>query len=209
MPRAKRSAEATAEMRDQLIAAAREAIEADGVAAVTARGLAQTLGWAVGTIYTVVPTLDALTLEVNAQELAALKDALMTRRAEMTDATPRARIRAMADVYLTFTRARPRRWAAVFERDAEDEPPEWYRTRQLELFAVLERELMTLVADAAEARRAARALWGALQGLSNLALAGHLRRVSDSDDEPLAMYLIETFLDGLEARRRPSAERET
>ena len=202
MPRAKRSPEETDAMRRQLIDAARVTIERQGLSALTARGLAQQLGWAVGTIYTVAPSLDAIALEVNAEELEALRIALVSRRAELSDPSPRAAVRALAEVYQRFTQERPRSWAAIFERDADSDapPPEWYRERQSQLFALLEAELTPMVATEAEAKRAARALWAALQGLLALSMAGHIDRVSDAGAEDLATYLVDTFLAGLEAR---------
>lgn len=204
MPRAKRTPEATDAMRRDLIDAARATIATHGVAGVSARGLAHQLGWAVGTIYTVAPSLEAVTLEANALELRDLQDAVVARQAELDGASPRDRIRALAEVYLRFTQERPRSWAAIFERadvDGEDGPPEWYRDRQAGLFSLLEAELTPLVSCEADARRASRALWAALQGLLALSMGGHLGRVSVDTTEDLASYLLETFLDGLEARQ--------
>lgn len=201
MPRAKRSLEATQDMRRRLIDAARETIESDGLAAVTARGLAKRLGCSVGAIYTVTPTLDAITLEANAAELEALREALEDRRLELGAAGPRETIQAFADVYLGFAEERPKSWAAIFERDAEGEPPEWYRARQTGLFELLERALEPLTASPQEARVAARTLWAAFQGMLALAMAGHVGRVSETEPKALAKYLVEVFLSGLEARR--------
>lgn len=200
MARAKRSEEATEAMRRNLVAAARALIAEDGLQGLTARALAGRLGWAVGTIYTVAPALDVVTLEANAAELADLRDALASAEQAMgPDASPRERIMEMAETYLRFAQSRPRNWAAIFERDAEGDPPDWYRERQRELFDLAEGWVRPLASDEAEAQRASRALWAALQGISALAMAGHLSRVSDTAAEDLARYLIRTFLDGLES----------
>lgn len=200
MPRAKRSRETTDMMRRQLLDAAREAIAEQGLSGVTARGLATRLGWAVGTIYTVAPSLDAIMLEVNAEELQALSDALSERRDALADAPARETVLALAAVYLDFTRQRPLNWSAIFDRDGDGPTPDWYRARQDALFALLEAELTPLVADAAEARQAARALWAALQGILALSTGGHIDSVSEQGVDAMARYLVETFLDGLAAR---------
>ncbi|MEO1292508.1 MAG: TetR-like C-terminal domain-containing protein [Pseudomonadota bacterium] len=192
-------------MRRQLIEVAREIVANGGLQALTARGLATRLGWAVGTIYTVLPTLDAITLEANAEELAELNAALRSDLAKAPDETPERRVMVLTESYLRFTLARPKSWAAIFERDAEGDPPDWYRARQTVLFDVLEEALRPLLSQYddpdAEARQASRALWAALQGLSALAMAGHIGRVAETSAPELARYLVDTFLAGLAARR--------
>lgn len=218
MARAKRSEAEAEEMRRRLIATTRAIIAERGLGAVTARGLAAELGWSVGTIYTVAPSIDAVTLEANAAELADLSAELERKREQMQaeGCSPQLLIRALGEIYLRFAENRPRSWAAIFERDVEGEPPHWYRARQARLFAILERSITPLVGDAGEARRTARTLWAALHGLLALSLAGHLERVS-SATEPLASRpndsrgpadlkahaeeLIDIYLTGLAARR--------
>lgn len=208
MPRAKRTPETTDAMRRQLIEAARAAIARDGIGGVSARGLAQDLGWAVGTIYTVSPSLDAITLEANAAELDALRETLERDLAAEADASPRGRVRALARSYLAFAEARPRNWSAIFERQAEgpDGPPEWYQARQLALFELLERTLEPLAGSAVEARWAARSFWAALQGFLALSMAGHVDRLAEDPEtgarRDLADYLVEILLTGLAAQRR-------
>lgn len=212
MARAKRSNAESEEMRRRLIATTRRIILERGLSAVTARGLAAELGWSVGTIYTVAPSIDAVTLEANAEELSEIWKELDRARVDMTaqGASPQEMIRAFGAIYLRFATARPRSWAAIFERDAEGEPPDWYRERQTRLFAILEHALAPLVETKTEARRAARTLWAALHGLLALSLAGHLARVSGEaettivsapqDLETHAFELIDVYLTGLAAR---------
>ena len=219
MARAKRSEAQSEEMRRHLVSATRKIIAERGLSAVTARGLAAELDWSVGTIYTVAPSIDAVTLEANAAELGELCAALESAREELSNkgAQPQELIRAFGELYLRFATARPRSWAAIFERDAEGEPPAWYRERQTRLFGVLEGALAPLVRDVEEARRVARTLWAALHGLLALSLAGHLARVSggagtlvgldDRSDTLLelkahAQELIDLYLAGLKARGR-------
>ncbi|MEM9724098.1 MAG: TetR/AcrR family transcriptional regulator [Pseudomonadota bacterium] len=218
MARAKRSAADLEAMRRRLIEAARAIIAEHGLSAVTARGLAAKLGWSVGAIYTVIPSIDAVTLEANAAELEELCEALEVQQAELTaaGAAPSAHIHAIGSAYLNFATARPRNWAAIFERDAEGEPPPWYQARQASLFTILERALSPITGAPHVTRRSARALWAALHGLLALSLAGHLARVADAAAAPKvdisgapaaledlhqhAQELIDTYLAGLEAR---------
>ncbi|MEL6277456.1 MAG: TetR-like C-terminal domain-containing protein [Pseudomonadota bacterium] len=202
MARAKRSPEATEVMRRDLVAAARTLIASEGHKGLTARRLAAKLGWAVGTIYTIAPTLDVIVLEANAAELADLRDALIAQDRKMTSgASPADRLQAMAETYVAFAQSRAHNWAAIFEREAEGDPPEWYLARQQELFDLAETLVRPLTDDDDAARRASRALWAALQGIAALAMAGHLGRVSDAGAEDLANYLVQTFIAGLKATK--------
>lgn len=201
MARAKRSTETTEAMRRDLVAAARVLIAEEGLKGLTARRLASDLGWAVGTIYTVAPTLDVVTLEANAAELSDLRDALIAAESALPkDISAADRLLGMASAYLAFAGSRPRNWAAIFEREAEGEPPDWYRARQRELFDLAEGWLQPLVGDKAEAQKASRALWAGLQGVTALAAAGHLTRISETGAEDLARYLVRTFVAGLDAQ---------
>ena len=166
-----------------------------------------------------IPSIDTVTLEANAAELAELCDAREAQQAELSaaGAAPSAHIHAIGSAYLHFATARPRNWAAIFERDAEGEPPPWYQARQATLFTILERALSPITGSPSATRRSARALWAALHGLLALSLAGHLARVADAAAAPTleisgelsaeadlhqhAQELIDTYLAGLDARR--------
>lgn len=201
MPRAKRSDADTQEMRRQTVAAARALIAEQGVHGVSARALAERVDCAVGTLYTLFPTLGEVTLHANAAELIELKAVFDATLADASERPAIDQLLALAEAYLRFTSGRARNWAAVFEREAEGDPPDWYRAHQLRLFAVVEGAVAPLTATDLEARQATRALWAAVQGLSQLSVAGHLRRVSDDSVQELAAYLVATFVAGLQARR--------
>lgn len=207
MPRAKRSQADNDQRRRALVSAARALIAEVGLAGVTARALAQRLGWAVGTIYTIAPSLDDITLEANAEELVDLYEALDRRRIELSGASPRTRALGVAQAYLAFTAARGKSWDAVFERGVAGAPPEWYLARQAALFDLLADVLRPLTPTPGDDRRAARVMWAALQGFLTLAAAGHLTRHlgdeatgASADAARDADYLLETLLDGLTAR---------
>jgi AcrR family transcriptional regulator len=167
------------ELKERLTNAASRLIEAQGLASVKARPLAEKAGCALGAIYTVFPDLDALILAVSARTLARLEAHLDAIAVEVAaEATPREaarqRLVALALAYLNFAFAHRASWRALFEhRLPEGRPvPEWMVAEQARLFGKVEVLLGPLVPHMGVAQRAilARSLFSAVHGLVLLGL---------------------------------------
>ncbi|HEX2552587.1 MAG TPA: TetR/AcrR family transcriptional regulator [Microvirga sp.] len=175
-----RTTERREQLRDRLVEAAERTVASQGLAAVRARDLAQEVGCALGSIYTVFPDLDALVLAVNARTLARLDAALAPRPA----AAPSPRGDALEDAiddlvglalrYLDFAAANPLPWRALFEhRMPEGQPvPEAHLAAQMRLFAYVEEPLRALLPGLKGRERAlvARSLFSAVHGVVGLGL---------------------------------------
>jgi AcrR family transcriptional regulator len=167
------------ELKERLTDAASRLIEAQGLASVKARPLAEKAGCALGAIYTVFPDLDALILAVSARTLALLEAHLDAIAVEVAaEASPREaarqRLVALALAYLDFAFAHRASWRALFEhRLPEGRPvPEWMVAEQARLFGKVEVLLGPLVPHMGVAQRAilARSLFSAVHGLVLLGL---------------------------------------
>ena len=167
------------ELKERLTNAASRLIEAQGLASVKARPLAEKAGCALGAIYTVFPDLDALILAVSARTLARLEAHLDAIAVEVAaEASPREaarqRLVALALAYLNFAFAHRASWRALFEhRLPEGRPvPEWMVAEQARLFGKVEVLLGPLVPHMGVAQRAilARSLFSAVHGLVLLGL---------------------------------------
>jgi AcrR family transcriptional regulator len=167
------------ELKERLTNAASRLIEAQGLASVKARPLAEKAGCALGAIYTVFPDLDALILAVSARTLARLEAHLDAIAVEVAaEASPREaarqRLVALALAYLDFAFAHRTSWRALFEhRLPEGRPvPEWMVAEQARLFGKVEVLLGPLVPHMGVAQRAmlARSLFSAVHGLVLLGL---------------------------------------
>jgi AcrR family transcriptional regulator len=137
-------------LREQLIDAAERTIASKGLAALKARGLAQEVGCAIGTIYNVFPHLDELVLCVGLRTLASLEAALGAGRPPHLHRSPGGPIEdlvRLALAYLEFAATHTMRWRALFEhRMSENRAlPEWFVERQHQLFAQVERPLGALL----------------------------------------------------------------
>jgi AcrR family transcriptional regulator len=166
-----------AALRERLIDIAERTIAENGLAALKARDLAREAGCAVGTIYNVFEHLDELVLCVGARTLAMLDTALgaapLATPYGSTEAAVADLVR-LALAYLEFAAAHTIRWRALFEhRMSEGRPlPGWFFEQQQELFAELERPLVTLLPELdRDARRIlGRTLFSAVHGIVALGL---------------------------------------
>jgi AcrR family transcriptional regulator len=168
-----------AKLMERLVDAASSLVEAQGLASVKARPLAEKAGCALGAIYTVFPDLDALILGVSARTLARLEanlDAVAVAVAPDTSPREAARQKLVAHAlaYLDFAFAHRASWRALFEhRLPEGRPiPEWMIAEQARLFGKVEVLLGPLVPhmDVAQRVLLARSLFSAVHGLVLLGL---------------------------------------
>ncbi len=164
-------------LRERLIDAAERTIAANGLAGLRARDLAGEAGCAVGTIYNVFEHLDELILCVGLRTLTMLDTALeagrLARPYGSTEDAADDLVR-LALAYLEFAARHTVRWRALFEhRMSEARPlPQWFVDQQHQLFAQVERPLVTLLPDLdPDARRIlARTLFSAVHGIVALGL---------------------------------------
>lgn len=110
-------------LRSRVIDAAKVLLEEGGPAALTARALARAVDAAPGTIYNVFDSMAAVQQEVNRQTL----EVLAGRVDAVTETDPRARLAALADVYVRFMLERRVVWRALFEGPRLTAAlPDWY-----------------------------------------------------------------------------------
>lgn len=126
-------------LREGLIAAAGQAIAAEGLAGLRARDLARDVGCALGAIYNVFADLDDLVLAVNARTLAVLERDLARARPPGDPQGAEAAIaalEALALAYADFAAANMLRWRAVFDHRLPRgrSVPDWYVSEQARLF---------------------------------------------------------------------------
>lgn len=193
----RRSDHSREELTAMAIEAAGAIIAEEGLAACSARRVAQRIGYTVGTLYHLFDNFDMLLLQVNARTVEMLEASL---RDVPADQGGEAAIGALADAYLRFTVTHPRRWQALFEhRLPGDTPlPDWYGGVVERLFTLVEHALPASL-EAAMRHRAARVLWAGIQGICTLAASGKLGSVGAGDAEALIHDFLTRYLKGLAA----------
>ena len=190
------------ELRENILSAATELITTSGLAGLSAREVARRIGYSAGTIYNVFENLDDLVLTIEARMLDELDAALM-RLPQKPD--PREHLLQLAQTYLAFTHENPRRWNLLFEHHlpAGVNVPQSYRDKLDGLLARIEAaiEPLTGSTDKAEIQRNARVLWAGVHGITSLSTADKLSNVTADSAWPLVKDLVETYLDGVAARK--------
>jgi AcrR family transcriptional regulator len=199
---ARRSDHSRDELRQMAMDAAQFIIDAQGLQALSARKVADRIGYAVGTLYRVFEQLDDLIIQVNARTLTELNATLDRAAADGQDAE--RRVEALTHAYIDFAIRHTPRWSALYEHgiEADIDLPDYYRGQIAGMYGRLESLLKTAVPQCSpgELARAARALWGGVQGLCVLALSEKLDIDHIESLPEIADSLVRTYVTGLRAR---------
>lgn len=165
------------ELREKLILATIDRLEASGVNGVRARDLASEVGCAVGTIYNLVGDLDDLILLACARTLEEFKVFAMENFVEQqaNGVTNLRLLESLGASYIDFASAHRKRWQAAFEVSYEENSHfhQIYVTSQSQLLNLITDALSNINADIDEAELAniGRALWASVHGITMLALS--------------------------------------
>jgi AcrR family transcriptional regulator len=200
------------ELNKMVLDAAWDIIAADGSKALSARSIAQKIGYAPGTIYNLFSSMDELTLHINARTLEMLKAELakdMPKDLEKSQFVPVAVMKKLAARYMKFARAYKPYWLMLFEfskPQSEGEAP-WYAEKINELFAPLEALLIPYYKEETECKKSARVLWGSVHGLCFLQETGKIENAARNGlthaKDPaleLANMLIENYMAGINVK---------
>ena len=180
------------------LAAAQRRLAAGGLPALTARNVADDIGYAVGTLYNLFDDLDTLIVHVNGATLDLLHDALAPC---VTGKDAERDLAALLDAYLRFLENRQHLWTALFDhRRANDMLlPDWYLAKVDRVLRLLETALGPVFPDGdpAKCAEAARVLWAGLHGICSLGGAGKLSVISHLTVGDMAASLVGNYVAGL------------
>jgi AcrR family transcriptional regulator len=147
-----------------------------------------------GTLYNVIGDIDDIVLRVNEQTLIRLRETLLAAIVAGRDAM--TNVFAVAEAYVDFVRAHPRRWSMLMEHSLASgkELPGWYRATLDDTVAAVDPLLRPMIPARKERQRAVAVLWAALEGVASLAASGKLSIVNDDDPHVLVRLLVSRFL---------------
>ena len=153
-----------------LVDAAERIIASDGLGALRARVLAESVGCSVGAIYGIFPDLDGIVLAVNARTLDQIDQAL----SRLAIPQPLGHLVCLATAYLDYAAGHRPRWDALFLHvmGAGRSAPAWYGQQQQAAFSHVEEPLGRLCPSLKPPDRAllARSLFAAVHGMVVLGL---------------------------------------
>ena len=182
------------ELEAMMIAAGHDVMRERGFAAFSAREVARRIGYSVGSIYNVFPSLDHLLAAINTLTFDHWADHLRARLA--TD--PDDRIRALVDGYFSFARDNRNLWMAIYDHrfPAGMTMPEVYVPRRAALTAIVieevARELDVEVSP--EIARLARSLIATVHGHCLFDLNGTFALMNEPAPEAMALERVRDAL---------------
>jgi AcrR family transcriptional regulator len=190
------------DLREMILSTAEAIIGELGAPGLTARRVADRIGYSAGTLYNLFKDLDELIVHINARTLDALYGVCVRIP---TRSTPEETLQAYARAYLRFTEKYERRWAMLLSNRSPPLPelPEWYQLKVSRLLSLVEAALGPLFRDdqGSEQKRAARVLWASIHGISSLA---GIRGVAGKSTL-LTNDLITNYVSGLRNWRKKNA----
>jgi AcrR family transcriptional regulator len=194
----RRSVHTADELRELILGASTELIEANGLAGLSAREIARRIGYSPGTLYNIFENLDDLVLTIEGRLLDRLDQALGDVPAA---SNPTQTVHRLAQAYLRFTHENPKLWNLLFEHHLPPgrEVPGWYQIKLEGLLARVENALAPVMdrSDEQRKRRAARVLWAGVHGITSLATTDKLSVVSTETAPALVDDLVSAYLKGL------------
>ena len=200
----RRSTHTPQQLRELILEAARDIIESDGLAGLSAREIARRIGYSPGTIYNMYQNLDDVVLHVEARVLDQL-EARLAAVFQLGAAGPET-LPALAHAYLSFTHEKPKLWNLLFEHHMPKDAvlPDWYQQKLEGLLKRVEQSLAPLFPPGQEAdrQRAARVLWAGVHGITSLSTADKLSIVTTEAATRLIDDLVHTYIRGLQAARQ-------
>jgi AcrR family transcriptional regulator len=179
------------ELKELMITAAEEILEAEGLKGLQARAITARVGCAIGSLYNVFGDINELILIANSRTLIHLGKLLGEAKDHAKNGTPEDQLLALAFGYLDFAARHTRRWKAVFEHVLAEEKtvPTWYREGQKPLLANIASVLpdwMTLDGKSLMAQT----LFSAAHGIVVLALDRKLMDEFDRDRTEKQLQLL-------------------
>ena len=189
------------ELHQLVLAAAQRIVEESGFQALSARTVADSIGYSPGTLYNLFDNIDDLVVHVNGTTLDALFAELHNAPAI---GRPEADVAALCSRYLAFQDQNPNLCGLLFDYTQAQgyAPPEWYRRKIIRGLEILGSALLPLFPTGRDndVSDAARTLWASLQGICSLSANGKLDVVGGQSRDAMARALVTNFLAGLRHR---------
>jgi AcrR family transcriptional regulator len=188
---ARRKDHTRGELSQLAIKAGRELVIKKGTSALTARNVAQAIGYTPGTLYNLFENIEALTAAINIESMHAFADKLRQTESQSNDT--HTRVRNIAQAYLNFHREQPQLWALLFAIPLEIDS-EAYHQAIHRVFDQVTEAMQPLSETPELGRQKAKILWSTLHGICLLQQSGKLNVRENDPPEELVAHFLDQFL---------------
>lgn len=196
----RRSDHSKEELYELALNAGRKIVSRDGFRALTARNVADAIGYSPGTLYNHFANLDELIIHLNARTLDDLNDAMSG--ITLTH-NPDDDIRLVLDCYLDFIDTHSALWHMLFDYTLPEghDVPDWYSLKVQGVLAIVEDVLRPLFPenDSQGLSNFTRILWAGLHGITSLSDNGKLQVVTQQSARDMAILMVTTMIRGVDA----------
>lgn len=188
------------ELRRLMLDAARALVVEKGPRGLTARAVAERIGYAVGTLYTQFESIDDLVFHLNGETLADLDAQLAIN----DNADPGDQLRAMAAAYLAFAQENKALWQLLFDYSptAGRELPGWYVGGIGKLISRVTAVVTQLrpEADRRTAENLAFGLFSSVHGICMMLVGRDYRAFAEYEPPRIVEGVVDAFVQGLTAQ---------
>ncbi len=183
----RRSDHSRTELRELIISEGHQQMAEHGFAHFSARHVAREIGYSVGTIYNLFPSVDHLLLAINTRTFSQWTE-FVGRRLDQSGSD---RIAALVQAYFDFAREHTNLWMAIYDHRLPAGmalPPDDDEIRR-ELTLIVIRELSAVRSNRSEfeVERLARSLIATVHGHCTYALNGSFDLMGETDPVGLAL----------------------
>lgn len=192
---ARRNDNTREELKEMAVEAGISLLGEGGIQALSARSIAQRIGYTVGTLYNVFDDLEDIILHINAATVRDMYEALAPLAKGKKQ--PLTRILAFAHGYGAYALAHPARWNLLHSSVRTTPIPAWYREEIHRIFSMVEQTLTGMAAfPASTAHDATHILWAGLRGICALSISQKLDHVEAQPMHALIDNFVTHYLQG-------------
>jgi AcrR family transcriptional regulator len=182
------------ELRELIIEEGHGQMAEHGFSRFSARQVARAIGYSVGTIYNLFPSIDHLLLAINTRTFILWTNYLLSQ----LERAGSDRIRALVEAYFSFARANPNLWMAIYDHRLPSamSMPEEDAHRRAVLTGIVVQEVAAVMPDEAQeqVQRLARSLIATVHGHCTFDLNGTFSLMGVTDAVDLALDRVRESL---------------
>ena len=190
----RRSDHSRTELRELIVDEGHRQLAELGFSRFSARQVARSIGYSVGTVYNVFPSLDHLLLAINTRTFEQWTHHLLSR----LEAAGSDRLRALVEAYFSFARENPNLWMAIYDhRLPSGMPmPDDDAQRRAALTGIVVREIAVVKASQPHDRiqHLARSLIATVHGHCTFDLNGTFALMGEADPVEMALDRVRQSL---------------